>query len=318
MSKVQDLSLKNTKQEILDAYFTAIQELSQKDSQAIIPSISTAQSLPAKSSTPKTPEELISQFGEIRINLNKILGNLVDELTTQTESLNTVKQNLYQSQNELEESHKIKQTATTLQNLFTIYETKKTELEEDFDKFETTIESRKDTLEKEEQEFKQNLDKQRKREQEEYSYSLKLTRQKDEDEYTKQKEIRENDLKLREQEAIKNQQELTNLRKEAQDFEQKLINAVEKAVAQTKTEVTRDIQTAFDLERKDTEREKQLAELTITNLEKSIATQEAEVIELKKQLVQATAQVKDIAVKVIEVSKKDSVQPMIQTTGANT
>jgi len=307
MPKQSDISLKNTKQEILDAYEQAIFELNQKDKQAILP---VASSPLASSKNPiiKTPEELIAQFGDIRINLNKILGNLVDELTNQTEALSSVKTLLGDSQKELEESYKIKQTATTLQNLLAIYEQKKLESEDEIKKLESENTKEREALEKAHLEYKQELEKQRKREQEEYNYNLKLGRQKELDEYNKQKEAKEIELKNRELEISKNEQELVNLRKLVTDLEEKLETETIKVKEQTRLETIKELETSFNLERKDTEREKQLAELTISNLQKNIVSQEAEIIELKKQLVQATSQVKDIAVKVIESNKKESSQ----------
>lgn len=305
MPKTSNVSLKNTKQEILNAYEQAILELNKKDKQAILPA-NTNTPTPAKATAIKTPEELISQFGGIRISLNKILGNIVDELTSQTEALSSVKTLLKKSQDELEQSYKIKQTATTLQNLFTIHEQKKIELEGDLKKFKSEKDKEKELLEKAQSEYKQELEKQRKREEEEYLYNLKLARQKDEDEYNKQKEAKELELKNREAEIQKNEQELIDLRNLVADLEQKLETETAKVSQQVKAETTKELETAFNLERKDTEREKQIAELTISNLQKTISNQDAEIVELKKQLIQATSQVKDIAVKVIESNKKEN------------
>ncbi len=170
----------------MDAYDEVVQLLEEKDNQSQ-PLINTFQPNPIKKIEPKSPEELISQFGDLRISLNKVLGTLVDELTNQTELLSQTKITLLETQKELEETYKIKQTASTLQNLFAIQESKKSELEAESAEFKAGLEKERRALEEAEKERKQELDKQRKLEQEEYDYILKLARQKDKDEYAKSK-----------------------------------------------------------------------------------------------------------------------------------
>ncbi len=103
----------------------------------------------------------------------------------------------------------------------------------------------------------------------------------------------------------RSEQGLANLRQLAQEFDNRLQIEIQKIEKETRKEVTRDLSTDFSLKEKDVQREQQLAELTINNLDKTIQNQEAEVIDLKKQLIQATAQVKNIAMKVIEGNRKE-------------
>lgn len=302
-------SLKDTKQVILDAYEEAMQLLAQKDTQSLQASSFGSNSPQPKSKPfdPQSPEEIVSKIGELKLGINKILGNLVDDLTNQSSLLTSTKVELEITKKELEETHKIKQTATTLQNLLNLNQDKKTELEKELEDFEIGFELKQSQKTKEQKEQEENLKVSRKREQEEFDYNLKQLRKKEEDEYEAKKLLKVKDLETRERELLASEIELSNLRKLATELESRLESEVQKCSQKAIQDTTKDLEIKYNLERKDVEMQSQLSQMTIQNQQKSIAQLESEVIELKKQLISATQQVKDIAVKVIESKQAEKV-----------
>jgi hypothetical protein len=303
-------TLKNTKQEILDAYEEAILLLSAKDKQsnAVLPSSNLQPKV--KAFDPQSPEEIVTKIGELKLGINKILGNLVDDLTSQSEQLSTTKAELESTKQELEQVYKIKQNATTLQNILQLNQDKKLELEKQIEESNSEFDLKQAQKSKEAREQEELLKLKQKREQDEYDYNLKQSRKKESDEYENSKQIKIKELEAREQVLIVSEKELSELRKNALQFDTKLDSEIQKAINKAIEETKKEIEISYNLERKDVDMSSQLAQMTISNLQKSISQQESEIIELKKQLVSATQQVKDIAVKVIEhkQEKSNSVQ----------
>jgi len=300
----QSVSIQSTKKEILDAYDEVVKLLAQKDS-------SSQSSLPlniipkAKPFDPQSPEEIINKAGELKLGLNKILGTLVDDLTNQSELLELTKKELTEVKNDLENVYKIKVTASTLQNLLTIHQEQKNELENELNELQDRFEREKELKLKLQKEEAQELEKSRKREQEEYEYNLKLKRKIEEDNYTREKESKIRELEQRELELKKSENEINDLRLVSSGYEAKLANEIKKAFENGQKETTKELEIAYNLERKDVDRESQLATMTIENLQKTIAQQVSEIAELKRQLIQATQQVKEIALKVIEIKPNE-------------
>jgi len=310
------VSVKSTKQEILDAYENAMKSLKNQDSEAAV--LDFEKEKPEKNSgsskkqpAAPTPHSLVAEVNELKQSLTSRLNEVADEIYNQAEKLNEVKKLVSDSQKELEESFHIKQTATTLKNILALHEQRKAELDAEQENRKKEVERARIELDREEKERLDELKKQRSREVEEYSYTLKLTRQKEEDEYKRKQLEREEILRKREKEVDAAEKEFKDLQKAAADFEKTLQHTVAETEKRIEAQISTRLKTEFNLERKDYEREKQLADLTITNLKNTTKTQEAEIVELKKQLAVATTQVKDIAIKVIENAKKDAMQASI-------
>lgn len=148
----------------------------------------------------------------------------------------------------------------------------------------------------------------RKREQETYQYNTNLTRKRVEDEFTDKKMAWEKELAQRKDELNEQRKELEDLRKQVAGFD----NLKDQAVKEAQALVEKQLTEQFDQERKlreqEVKSEKEIMGIKISNLdaENSRLTKEIEI--LKRSLDEATRQVKEIAVKVIE-----SGQPKSQT-----
>lgn len=139
-----------------------------------------------------------------------------------------------------------------------------------------------------------------KREQEEYEYEKKRTRKQDEDAFFEKKEKWEKELFARKEVIEQDKKELEVLRKRVEGFDAE----VEKIVREVRTQLSKELTEQFHSERKFREQEikaeKELLELRITNLTQENTRAIGEITLLKQSLEEATRQLKDVAVKVIE------------------
>lgn len=142
----------------------------------------------------------------------------------------------------------------------------------------------------------------RKREKEMYDYEISLAQKKAEDEFLEGKNKWEKELQARKEEIAKERQELEVLRRQVAGFEEEKERAVKQACAVLQKELNETYATEQRLREQEIKAEKELLTLKITNLTQENARQANEISALKKSLENATAQLKDIAVKVIESS----------------
>lgn len=129
----------------------------------------------------------------------------------------------------------------------------------------------------------------RRREEDEYQYNLEFQRRKENEQYSRREEI----LKERENEIIE-------MEKEFAQMPETIVQEVDKAKSQLGKELTDKHNLELRETKLDFEREKKIYELKIANLDSSIGSQNKEIIDLKKQLTNASNQLKEIAVSVIE------------------
>lgn len=140
----------------------------------------------------------------------------------------------------------------------------------------------------------------RKREEEEYEYQKKVERRKAEDEFAEKKAQWEKQLREEKEKIEAERKELADLRNQVGGFEV----ALQKAVKEAQSVTTRDLEAKYAAERKlreqEVKSEKDILALRIDSFTKENSRQATEIEALKKALDEATRQVKEIAVKVIE------------------
>jgi len=153
----------------------------------------------------------------------------------------------------------------------------------------------------------------RKREQETYEYETKRQRIKAEDEFAERKAIWERELALRKDELAQEKKELEVLRKQVAGFDMEKAKAVKEASDSLQKELTAIFVNEKKLREQEVKAEKDIFILKVTSLTQETNRQGTEIVELKRALDGATAQLKDVAVKVIEAgnnSLKSSNTPM--------
>lgn len=180
-----------------------------------------------------------------------------------------------------------------LKDQFDILEKEITETRQEWVK-----EQRVHQQETEERERQENLG--RKHEQELYQYETNLNHKKAEDEFSDKKTKWEKELLERKDELAKDKQELAELRSKVAGFEQQLVKAADGASEAAKKELESRFENEKRLYEQQVKAEKDVLNLRLSNLTADNSRQAHEIETLKKALDEATRQVKEIAVKVIE------------------
>ncbi len=298
------VSARNTKQELLDAYDQLVKELEKQDQQSNSSPVNTPPTAtPSKSVSIEKPEEIVQAIGKLRVTITEHLGMIVDQLVEESEKLERLRHESQTIQQEIHTLHQIKVEATTLHNLLKLKNEEEQRLNQQIAQLRQEWENEQRDHDKSLRDEKFEQETQRKRENEEYLYQLKIKRQQDEETYKTKRKIVEEELATRALELKQKEEEFVSLNQTVKVLEKKLETEIIKVRTETTREITRELETKYNLEKKETEGERKLSQLTISNLQKTITAQEAEIMDLKTKLDRATAQIKDIAISVIEVQK---------------
>lgn len=159
--------------------------------------------------------------------------------------------------------------------------------------------------EREQKQLQAERQKERQREEEDFRYSLTKTRRAEEDKYQEQRTARENALQQREQ-ALKDQAEhVAQVEADLAAWPKRL----DDAVTQARATLTKELAAAHSAELREAklihQHELSLASLKAQALEQTLKGQTAEIESLKRQLISAQTQLKDMAVVVIEGRSSD-------------
>ncbi len=294
-AKIKPVSEKNTKSEILQAYEELMGELS---SETDFTQQETEAGEVVKTASGQTTEKTISDLAKLKVSLNQTIDTLTDSLVSEAEKLVSLRKAVEISGSDLETNFQIKSKAEMLKKLFESYSQKQIELEKE------TADKQKRWVE-EQVVYEENQNRARLRDEEEYKYQVDL-------------EKRRWNQKL-EEEKQGYQQKLTELEEHKKQIarfpgekEQSVTEAVGKALAETRKQ----FETEKSFTKQESEAEVKLTGLKISQLENTVKQQSDEIIQLKKQLEEATKQVKDIAVAVIESKKPEEKQPDSKTSTA--
>lgn len=224
----------------------------------------------------KTVEKITEDLSKLKLSFAQAVNELSDRLTQEAETLATIQKAIAISRKELEETQKIKVTSGLLYRMLEAQKAKEKEWAE------------------EELVHAKEVARTRSREEEEYQYEKQFQKKRDADR-------KEEDRAA--QEAL--HVELADLRKKMasapQETEKAVKEAVAKAVAQTQADAVMKAQFA----KQQADAEMSLASAKIDSMETTVKAQAQEIALLKKQLDEATRQVKDIAVSVIENTRKE-------------
>lgn len=295
----KSVSEKNTKNEILAAY----QELLEDASVSATPSLEYQEEKTVVSAaSSQTVEKISTELSKLKPSFAQAVNELTDRLTQEAETLSTIQKAIAISKKELEETLKIKVTAGLLYRLL---ETQKTTEEA----FEKEMKEKRSVWDEEEKAHAQDVVRKRTRDDEEYVYEMKLQKQRDSDERESGKLARERKESEEANAKAALVKELEELRKKAAQAPVDTDKAVKDAVARALTEAKKDGDVVLAQMKQQAESDMQMAGLKIESLEALNKTQVAEIAQLKKQLDEATRQVKDIAVSVIESKRQESIPP---------
>jgi hypothetical protein len=345
----KEISVKNTKSEILKAYeeLLAKVQAQKSDQPKQMQEVSRKMEVIDRASK-NTTEGIISAISSLKLGLAKELDKLNEQLLAEYKKLEEIQTAINLEKKNLEDLYEVNANADSLAAMLLAQKEKKAEFEagmaqkkSDFDlkmqsesaafeekmaiekaQFEAVMKQQKEQWKAEQEkwnlqqkEVKETTEKQRKREEEEYLYNLKITRKKETDLYEETKEKLEKEIaekraafekEIAEREAkiLAAEAELKELRTKADNFPKEL----EKAIALTEKTITEKLKMQFDYEQqlttKQTEGELKLKDQIIVTLQARIKDIETANKELSAKAGNAEANVKDIAIKAIESSRK--------------
>lgn len=310
----EEVSSKNTKKEILDAYDNLRQQIQDKKKE-------TSGSEPKD--PPKTrvveeasrlqPDKIMKDISTLKIGLSQSLDKVEEALIEEHKKLSGVSEAIRFEKDNLQNIYQIKAEADSLAVLITIHKEKKQDLEQDIKEKREAWEKEKQNFELGVKEERERIRKEREREEDEYVYNRNQKRKKEEDSYNEkvakqEKELKEKreafekDMLEREADIKAREEELKDLRKKAELFPAQL----EEAVKQKENEITERLTSNFKHEKEILEKEYQgelkLMNQTIKSLQDKIKDQDNMMNQLYKKVENADKNVKDIVLKAIEGS----------------
>ena len=149
----------------------------------------------------------------------------------------------------------------------------------------------------------------RKREQETYDYETTLNHKKAEDEFNEKRIKWERELTEQKETLSAEHKELEELRKAVASFPADKDKAVKEACVALQKEIEEKFAAEKKLREQEVKAERDIFTLKVSSLETENGRQTREIEVLKKAFDQATTQVKDIAVRVIEAGNQHLAQP---------
>lgn len=318
-----DISAKNTKNEILEAYHEALEllKLAKKGSKQELKAVEEKKEIVSKASS-HSSDGIVKNIATLKLSMVRSLEDIEEQLLSSYKQLTGLQQAIEIQSKELTDLYEIKMNTDSLAALLDAQKDKSVAFETDMKDrslaFEQEMTQKRVNWKKEQDEFElsreeyeQQIKKTRQREEDEYNYQRDLARQKERDQYSLEKELLEKELSTkrtaleqefatREANIVIQEQEFNTLKLKAEGFPEEL----HKAIQDTTSTVTERLTFKFDYEtklaQKEVEGERKLSQQMIVALEAKIAQLESQVKHLSDKSNQANLQVQDIAVKAIE------------------
>lgn len=303
MSKTEEITLKNTKAEILDALNEALKR--EKN-------INKMKSDPIKEEQ-KQKEETAIKNTKVNVEKNifsQELINKFNELELAISTLENKLKELYGVEKELNNLTVIMNAGKDcIANIEEEKQQKKNELEEMIKKLDEEYKEKKEELEKEYTKQANNLKIERKREEEEYNYNTKREREINNNKWQDEKNKREQELKLKEEEINKMHKDAKEKEKYIQDLEKKveempktLLSEYEKGSKDTKLELEKEYKYTTELLKKDFQSiiDRQTDKIESLNEELRKITEQN--ISLQEKVDKAYIEIKELASKTVETT----------------
>jgi len=326
----EEVSIKSTKNEILDAYNAILKKvkLQEKEKPAQSREAVEKKETVAKAKE-ETEENIVNRLSSLKLETAGTFDKLEKAFLQEQRRLSQMQEAIDTETKHLEDLYDIKAETDTLAALILTQKEKRQQFETDIAKkkedldneiFEirTSWDKERKTYDLTKKEDQEKLQKDRKRDEDDFKYNLELSRKKDRDVYNANKEtldkelserriLFDKDIAEREKNLFAAEQELETLRKESAGFSEKLNDAIQQA----EERLTKSLQRENDFEKKlllkENEGLMQLKEQTIGTLQQRIKELEDMLKQQQSKADAADKNVKDIAIKAIESSSKVTV-----------
>lgn len=318
-----EISAKNTKNEILDAYNALLKKIKeQKPVDRQVEKEKVEKKEIVETAARNSVETIVKGLADLKLAITKALDDMEQQLIGESKRLQGIRQAIAIEQKNLEEIHEIRADADSLAALLLAQKEKKqtfeAEIEQKRGDFEAEMVQKRLLWKKEQEDYErakkereEEVKKARQREEEEYSYNRQLQRKKDQDAYAASKAVLEKELEdkrqtlerswsERESALAAREKELADLKARVESFPKEL----EKAVRDTEKAVTERLQFTFKHEAeigvREREGERKLSQQIIASLEAKIKEQDELIRQLTQKANEAGLQVQSIAIKAIE------------------
>lgn len=302
------LTERSTKNEILEAYHNLLAELGEDEVESL--KDQEARTV-AEAAASETVEKITTDLSSLKISLNQEITKLTEELTEEAQRLATLKRAIGIAQKELQDTQQVKIHAASLYRLIELKKQQEEALEKE-------MQTKRNAWEQAQQDYEQRIRRERARDEEEYSYQQSLNRKRDALELQEKRKAFEQEVTAKEEKQAALLKELEDLRIRAQQFPIDLEKAIKEAVGRKEAELKKEAATEAKLIAQRNEAQQALAQQKIDALTDLVKSQTAEITRLTQQLDEATRQVKDIAVSVIEGPRKEAQTEAKSSAGDST
>lgn len=323
------LSTANTKQEMLEAYGTLLDELKEKSDLQVKPeerreekkvreAVAAAEQL--------TAEGVVRRINDLKIDIGKMLSQVADGLEGEVRRLEGLQKAVAARDAEIRELYEIEQSAGTLAALIEAQNRKRADYEEDMaerkaalqgeiEALRDQLESEKAERDREAKEWAAAEKKRRDREREDFQYGFERDKKQIMDRMEDEKARLEKEIQLRQEElgkilqerekkVVEKESELAELRKRTEVFPKELETAVGSAVKELAERLKGEAKGREELMKATFDGERNVLTTKIASLEKTVKEQADQLAKLNQQLEKAYQKVEDVAVKTIEGSSQ--------------
>jgi len=322
---IKKLTIKNTKQEMLDAYNELLQKLEEKREAELKPEQKAEEQKTRRAverADSLSLDGVTKGIGNLKSEINRIFSDILEKLETELVKYEDLKKAVEAKEKELTEIYEIQKSASSLAALIEAQNQRRKEFEREMEEKKAALaaeietwrnewEAEKARFEAELKQQREEEEKRRKREKEEWEYNFKreqmLSKDKLEDEKASvEKELNEKREKVEKELADRikaveeREKKIEELEHRISELEKREESVVKNAIKETTEKLNAEFQAKELLLKKEFEGERNVLTTRIAALEELVKKQNEQIAKLTQQIEKASAQVQDIAVKSIE------------------
>ena len=327
-----DVSMSNTKKEMLQAYASLREKIEKQSEMALKPEQAQQTKKEEKviAAVEKATEsnDVTRRVYDLKDEIGRFLADMATKIEKEKERYNEIKQAVEIRNSELKDIYEIEKSAHSLAALLEAQKQKRLEFESDMEQQKNEIEDEilntKINWEKEKQQYAQQqkeqkaeVDKTRKREKEEFEYefnrdkeikkqqlndeieNLNKQLQEQKEAFDKETAQRKNELQYRENTVTEREKYMDALQNKVDTFPAEIEKQILQAVAETTEKISHDAKKNEEIIVKGFEGEKNVLTTKIQALEKLAAAQQKQLETLSGQMDNAYGKVQEIAMKAV-------------------
>jgi len=328
---IEDISMKNTKKELLDVIENMQREISKKEQSLLNPEKVKKETVTKeviKQAEEITASDLTTQIHNLKVGITQELSELADKIAFEAKKYTVLQEAIQSKQAELDEIYGIENHAASLAAIIEsnnyVRDQFETEMTQQKEKLEKERKETRTAWEDEKKDYKETLAeeqksraKERKREEDEYKYNIQRSRSLAENNYADkvaalEKEVEEKRetldkhieektalLNNREKLLIQREQTMETLERSVDNFPAEQETAINSAIERKEQELTNSFAQEKALLTRGADGDQRVLETKISALESLVSDQARQIEKLNNQQEKAYQQVQDIAAKAV-------------------